>query len=84
MAAANVREERLQIMLSPEELSAIDNFRYERRMPSRAAAVRELLQLGLAAHSKVDGDGRKSSEFGLFSRGPKSHTDRTGRGDATE
>jgi hypothetical protein len=45
-------------------------------MPSRAAAVRELLQLGLAAtQSMTDGDGRKSSEFGVFGRGPKSHTE---------
>jgi hypothetical protein len=40
-----VREERLQIMLSPEELKAVDNFRFVHRMPSRAAAVRELLRL---------------------------------------
>lgn len=74
--AANTRDERLQIMLSPSELEAVDNFRYLHRMPSRAAAVRELLQLGLAAtQSMTDGDGRKSSEFGVFGRGPKGHTD---------
>lgn len=44
-------------------------------MRSRAAAVRELLQLGLAVHSKIDGEGRKSSEFGMFSRGPNGHTE---------
>jgi hypothetical protein len=37
------REERLQIMLAPDELEAVDTFRFEHRMPSRAAAVRELL-----------------------------------------
>jgi hypothetical protein len=37
--AGLVREERLQIMLSPEELKAVDNFRFMHRMPSRAAAV---------------------------------------------
>ena len=42
--AGLVREERLQIMLSPEELKAVDNFRFMHRMPSRAAAVRELLR----------------------------------------
>jgi hypothetical protein len=42
------REERLQIMLSAEELKAVDNFRIEHRMPSRAAAVRELLRHGIA------------------------------------
>ena len=28
------RETRLQIMLSPEELEALDNFRFHHRMPS--------------------------------------------------
>jgi hypothetical protein len=42
------REERLQIMLSPKELEAVDNYRFLHRMPSRAAAVRELLRLGIA------------------------------------
>jgi thiamine monophosphate synthase len=44
-----VREERLQIVLGSEELKAVDNFRFFHRMPSRAAAVRELLRHGLAA-----------------------------------
>jgi hypothetical protein len=43
------RAERLQIMLSAEELAAVENWRFERRMPSRAAAVRELLRRGLAS-----------------------------------
>ena len=38
--ATNMREERLQIMLSPEELALVDDFRFKHRMPSRAAAVR--------------------------------------------
>ena len=43
------RGERLQIMLTREELEALDNWRFTRRMPSRAAAIRELLKRGLAA-----------------------------------
>ena len=43
------RGERLQIMLSPEELAAVDDFRFKQRMPSRAAAVRDLFRLGLAS-----------------------------------
>jgi hypothetical protein len=35
-------------MLSPKELEAVDNYRFLHRMPSRAAAVRELLRLGIA------------------------------------
>jgi hypothetical protein len=48
MAQELIRAERLQIMLSPEELKAVDDFRFQSRMPSRAAAVRELLKRGLA------------------------------------
>jgi hypothetical protein len=48
MAEELMRPERLQIMLSPEELKAVDDFRFQTRMPSRAAAVRELLKRGLA------------------------------------
>ena len=38
------RGERLQIMLSADELRAVEDWRFARRMPSRAAAVRELLR----------------------------------------
>jgi hypothetical protein len=41
------RSERLQVMLSAEELIAVDEFRFENRLPSRAAAVRELMRRGL-------------------------------------
>jgi hypothetical protein len=60
------RGERLQIMLTEEELSALDDWRFANRMPSRAAAIRELLKRGLAAEGKVIGGGRtKSKEFGV-------------------
>ena len=49
MADGHQRGERLQIMLLGDELSALDDFRFKKRMPSRAAAVRELLKRGLAA-----------------------------------
>lgn len=64
------RGERLQIMLSPEELVAVDDFRYRNRMPSRAAAVRELFRLGLAsAFSSPNSDGKKSSDYGVLDGG---------------
>jgi len=66
------REERLQIMLSPEELKVVDNFRFAHRMPSRAAAVRELLRLGIAAVGAVqENTGVKSGDYGVL-RAPKS------------
>ncbi len=65
------REQRLQIILSPEELTAVDNFRFEHRMPSRAAAVRELLRYGLAAVGAVTPNaGISSKEYGVL-KGPK-------------
>ncbi|HEV2363693.1 MAG TPA: hypothetical protein VGS12_05780 [Caulobacteraceae bacterium] len=62
-----LRPERLQIMLTPDELEALDNWRFERRMPSRAAAVRELLKRGLAAEGIVAHSERpKSAEYGVL------------------
>ncbi len=60
------RPERLQIMITPEELAAIDDWRFTRRLPTRAAAVRELLRRGLAAEGKVlVGPRRSSRTFGV-------------------
>jgi hypothetical protein len=60
------RDERLQVMLMQEELKALDDWRFSHRMPSRAAAVRELLRLGLAAEGISLADhGRKSQSFGV-------------------
>ncbi len=62
-----LRDERLQIMLSPVERKAIDDWRFETRMPSRAAAVRELLRRGLQAEGfKLAEDEARSSEFGVL------------------
>ena len=69
----DVRAERLQVMLSPDELAAVDDFRFKHRMPTRAAAVRELLKLGLRVLTTDGSAGMKSSNFGVFSRGPESH-----------
>ena len=78
-----IRDERLQVMLSPEELAALDDFRFKHRMPTRAAAVRELLKLGLAANGESGGPGMKSSSYGVFRRGPDGHTQGGPDADAT-
>ena len=66
-----VRPERLQIMLSGEELTALDNWRFAQRMPSRASAVRELLKRGLVAEGYgINGGRTKSQDFGVL-KGPK-------------
>jgi antitoxin component HigA of HigAB toxin-antitoxin module len=84
----DLRAERLQVMLSPEELAAVDDFRFNHRMPTRAAAVRELLKFGLAAAdietSIGPSTGVKSSEFGVFGRGPEGHTPGKADGDAED
>lgn len=67
------RGERLQLMLSIEELAIIDDFRFKHRMPTRAAAVRELLKLGLAAIGTDGGVGMKSADYGVFKRGDGSY-----------
>ena len=60
------RGERLQIMLTAEELAAVDDWRFSRRMPSRAAAVRELLKRGLAAEGfDLASQGAKSKDYGV-------------------
>jgi hypothetical protein len=59
------RGERLQIMLSPEELSVVDDFRFKQRM--RAAAVRELFKLRLTVvKSSPASAGQKSTDFGVL------------------
>ncbi len=60
------RPERLQVMLDADELAALDDWRFQKRMPSRAAAVRELLKRGLNADGfNAARAGAKSSSFGV-------------------
>jgi hypothetical protein len=63
------RVERLQIMLTADELAAVDDWRFVRRMPSRAAAIRELLKRGLIAEGFTLADKNvKSKDFGLLAK----------------
>jgi hypothetical protein len=66
------RGERLQIMLNGEEVRVLDDFRFRKRMPSRAAAVRELLKRGLAAEGfEAAAFGAKSEDFGVMGKTPR-------------
>ena len=68
----DLRAERLQIMLSGEELMLLDDFRFRTRMPSRAAAVRELLKRGLTAEGfEAAAFGTKSAEYGVAGTAPE-------------
>jgi len=68
----STRGERLQIMLNADELQVLDDFRFRKRMPSRAAAIRELLKRGLAAEGfEAAAFGTKSEDFGVMGKTPK-------------
>ncbi len=60
------RGERIQMMLSGQELAAIDDFRFKHRMPSRAAALREILRRGLRVAGRVSTEGAQSTDFGVL------------------
>jgi len=83
-----VRPDRLQIMLNPEEISALDDWRFAHRLPSRAAAIRELLKRGLVAEGVLVTAGKHSASFGVLQEvpatsegnGPKRRVSRPGGG----
>jgi hypothetical protein len=55
-------------MLAPDELTAVDTFRFSQRMPSRAAAVRELIRLGLSVTGVTEAvAGTRSRDYGVLS-----------------
>ena len=58
------RTEKLQIMLSDEELKAIDDWRFDNRLPSRAAAIRELISRGL--HTEEFNQPPEGKSSGVF------------------
>jgi len=77
------RGERLQIMLTKEELTAVDTWRFGRRMPSRAAAVRELLRRGLSAEGFAVSDGAtKSGDYGVIANNEARKAPKDGKGAA--
>ena len=64
--SGSARRERLQIKLTDEELAALNDWRFDKRMPSRASAVRELLKRGLAAEGVVASGRLPSRDFGVL------------------
>jgi hypothetical protein len=60
------RGERLQIMLTDDELAALDDWRFAKRMPSRASTIRELLKRGLAAEGVVVAGRVHSGDCGVL------------------
>src|SRR6516162_771929 len=69
------RAERLQIMLTELELEAVDEWRFTRRMPSRAC---ELLKRGLAADGFMLANKRtRSKDSGLLAKQKRKPVKRT-------
>lgn len=65
------RTEKIQIMLGEDELAIIDDWRFDNRIPSRAAAIRELIRRGLRAPASDDADDGKpasgwSGDYGVI------------------
>ena len=74
------RGERLQIMLTGGEVQALDDWRFTKRMPSRASAIRELLKRGLAAEGfDVALAGEQSKQFGVVDGPVRPKADGAGR-----
>ena len=56
---------------SEEELRALDDFRFSHRMPSPAAAIREVLRRGLGVKGEKSATaGTRSSDFGVLLKEP--------------
>ena len=67
MTTSKTRNERLTITVNDEELTAIDNWRFENRLPSRAAAARELIGRGITVESAPGGnDTPQSRDVGVL------------------
>ena len=57
---------RLQIMVDGAEMTALEEWRFKAHMPSRAAALREILRRGLAAEGfKLANVGGSSESYGI-------------------
>lgn len=52
------KDVRIQLVMSPSEIEALDAWRAERRIWSRSEAIRRLIAEGV----KADGDGEKSDD----------------------
>ena len=75
------RGERMQIMLTQAEVAALDDWRFAKRMPSRASAIRELLKRGLAADGfDAAVAGEQSKSFGVVPDQPARGEKRKGGG----
>lgn len=69
------RTDRIQLMLDDDELEAIDGWRFDNRLPSRAAAIRELIKRGLSNRDLEPPDTKdaKTTDFSVLSDDEREH-----------
>jgi hypothetical protein len=69
------RSERIQLMLDDDELEAIDGWRFDNRLPTRAAAIRELIKRGLSNRDLAPPDTKdaKTTDFSVLSEDEREH-----------
>lgn len=62
--AEELKTERVQLMMTPSEVEAIDNWSFENRVRGRAEAMRRLIEIGLekAAQPLQNQNGARSSK----------------------
>ncbi len=66
VAEGGKRTEKIQLMLNEKEIKAIDDWRFEHRLPSRAAAIRELISRGLHTDQFSEpNEGKPSGKFAV-------------------
>lgn len=53
-----LKSERVQLLMAPSELKAIDDWSFENRIRSRGEAIRRLIEYGLEA-KKVQSEGAR-------------------------
>ena len=72
------RTEKLQLLLDDEELRAIDDWRFANRMPTRAAAIRELLRRGLHSREFTAPEGSSTGRAVRVTDAPRAVTTTSG------
>jgi len=63
------RRKRIQVIVPRDELLAVEAFRFQSRMPSRAAAVRELLRRGMASTGSEDWRAKREASWPTRTQG---------------
>ena len=59
------RSEHLQILLSPEEAAALDEFRLRNQLPTRMSAMHELLKRGLGLDRPKRNGALRAKDFAI-------------------